>query len=185
MVPPVVTRLTRRDLLAAGAAGLMAGGSAPRPLAAAGDVAAGGRKKIAVLGTVIFEHSHTQHILDRLASGYPWQGRWQDPRLDVAAVHIAQFPEGDGKDKPADLGRQRIERYGLKNFPTVREALTLGGDKLAVDGVVIIAEHGDYPKNEKGQTRYPRYEWFKECVKVFEDSGRSVPVFNDKHLSTE
>jgi hypothetical protein len=50
---------------------------------------------------------------------------------------------------------------------------------------VIIAEHGDYPRNEKGQTRYPRYEWFKECVKVFEDSGRSVPVFNDKHLSTE
>ena len=66
-----------------------------------------------------------------------------------------------------------------------REALTLGTDKLAVDGVVIIAEHGDYPKNDKGQTRYPRYEWFKECVKVFEDSGRSVPVFNDKHLSTE
>jgi hypothetical protein len=31
---------------------------------------------------------------------------------------------------------------------------------------------------------YPRYEWFKEVVKVFESSGRSVPVFNDKHLST-
>ena len=39
-------------------------------------------------------------------------------------------------------------------------------------------------ENEKGQTLYPRYEWFKEVVKVFEDSGRSVPVFNDKHLST-
>ena len=72
----------------------------------------------------------------------------------------------------------------LRQFPTIAEALTLGGSKLAVDGVVIIAEHGDYPTNEKGQTLYPRYEWFKEVVKVFEASGRAVPVFNDKHLST-
>jgi hypothetical protein len=66
----------------------------------------------------------------------------------------------------------------------VAEALTLGGEKLAVDGVVIIGEHGDYPRNEMRQTLYPRYKWFKEAVKVFEDSGRAVPVFNDKHLST-
>jgi hypothetical protein len=162
MGQPLPSRVSRRDLLAAGAAGLMAGVASPRPLVAADAVIAGGRKKIAVLGTVIFEHSHTQHILDRLASGYSWQGRWQEPRLDVAAVHIAQFPEGDGKEKKPDLGRQRIARYGLRDFPSVREALTLGTDKLAVDGVVIIAEHGDYPKNDKGQTRYPRYEWFKE-----------------------
>jgi hypothetical protein len=84
-----------------------------------------------------------------------------------------------------DLSKQRIQRYGLKQFPTVAEALTLGGSELAVDGVIIIGEHGDYPKNEKGQTLYPRYAWFKECVKVFEASGRSVPVFNDKHLSTD
>ena len=34
------------------------------------------------------------------------------------------------------------------NIPVVKnivEALTLGGDKLAVDGVLIVAEHGDYP----------------------------------------
>jgi hypothetical protein len=49
---------------------------------------------------------------------------------------------------------------------------------------VIIGEHGDYPKNEKGQTLYPRYKFFKEVVEVFKSSGRSVPVFNDKHLST-
>ena len=30
---------------------------------------------------------------------------------------------------------------------------------------------------------YPRYEFFKECVKVFEEDGRVVPVYNDKHLS--
>ncbi len=137
------------------------------------------RKKIAFLGTVVFRHSHAQHFLDRLCEGYTWGGGWQEPRLEVAGTYIAQFPDG------TDLGRERIKRYQLKQYDSVTQALTLGGDKLAVDGVFIIGEHGDYPKNEKGQTRYPRYEWFKEIVKVFEKSGRSVPVFNDKHLSTD
>ncbi len=112
-----------------------------------------------------------------MTKGYAWGGKWVAPRVDVASVYIDQFPEGD-------LGRQRIADHSLRQFPSIAEALTLGGNSLAVDGVVVIAEHGDYPTNEKGQRRYPRYEWFKEIVKVFEDSGRSVPVFNDKHLST-
>ena len=40
-------------------------------------------------------------------------------------------------------------------FHTVQEALTLGGDKLAVDGVILIGENGDYPVNDKAQTLYP------------------------------
>ncbi len=137
------------------------------------------KKKIAFLGTVVFKHSHAQHFLDRLCEGYTWKGSWQEPRLEVAGTYIAQYPEG------TDVGRERLKRYNLTAAKSVAEALTLGSDKLAVDGVFLIGEHGDYPKNEKGQTRYPRYEWFKEIVKVFEKSGRSVPVFNDKHLSTD
>jgi hypothetical protein len=135
------------------------------------------RKRIAFLGTEVRLHSHAQHFLDRMTLGYAWLGGWQKPRVDVASVYIDQFPEGD-------LARQRVNRHGLKLYATIAEALTLGGNRLAVDGVVIIAEHGSYPKNEKGQTLYPRYEWFKQVVKVFESSGRAVPVFNDKHLST-
>ncbi len=134
--------------------------------------------RIAFLGTVVFTHSHAQHFLDRHTLGYTWQGGWQSPRVEVASVYFDQFPEND-------LARERIRRHKLSQYPSIEEALTLGGDKLAVDGVVIIGEHGDYPVNEKGQRRYPRYEWFKRVVKVFEDSGRSVPVFNDKHLSTQ
>ncbi len=136
------------------------------------------RKKIAFIGTEVKQHSHAQHFLDRHAMGYTWGGRWQMPRFDVASVYIDQFPEND-------LGKQRIEKYKLKAFPSIAEALTLGTSKLAVDGVVIIAEHGNYPANEKGQRLYPRYKWFKEAVRVFEDSGRAVPIFNDKHLSTD
>lgn len=135
------------------------------------------KKKIAFLGTCVYQHSHAQHFLDRFSMGYAMGGQWREPQVDVASVYIDQF--GD-----RDIGKQRIAKYGLKSFPSITEALTLGTDKLAVDGVVIIGEHGDYPRNEKGQTRYPRYQWFKEVVKVFEQSGRSVPVFNDKHLST-
>ena len=164
--------MTRRDVLAAGVGGCLA--------AAAGVPArafAEPRKKVAFLGTVVQNLSHAQHFLDRLTLGYTWRGEWVAPRVDVASVFIDQFPRND-------LGKSRIERHKLKQFPTVAEALTLGGSKLAVDGVVIIGEHGRYPRNEKRQTLYPRYEWFKEVVKVFEASGRSVPVFNDKHLST-
>jgi hypothetical protein len=163
--------LTRRTFLASAAA-VAAGALSPTALGAQS-----ARKKVAFLGTEVRLHSHAQHFLDRMTLGYIWGGGWQEPRLDIASVYIDQFPEGD-------LGRGRVKRHGLKLHPTIAEALTLGGEKLAVDGVVIIGEHGDYPVNEKGQRLYPRYEWFKEVVKVFEASGRSVPVFNDKHLST-
>jgi len=160
--------LTRRTFLSA-AAGVCVAGTARG--------AAESRKKIAFLGTVVHQHSHAQHFLDRHTLGYTWRGAWQAPRFDVASVFIDQFPEND-------LARQRIRRHNLRQFPTIAEALTLGGSRLAVDGVVIIAEHGNYPTNEKGQRLYPRYEWFKQVVQVFEASGRAVPVFNDKHLST-
>src|SRR6185436_8226018 len=77
----------------------------------------------------------------------------------------------------------RAREFGFRVYPTIAEALRAGGDKLAVDGVLVIGEHGDYPVNDKGQIQYPRYEFFEQIVKVFDADGRSVPVFNDKHLS--
>lgn len=172
---------TRRDFLAAIAAAapaaslFLSASSGADPEATAG---AGPRKRIAFLGTSFFRHSHAQHFLDRLAMGYASGGRWVPPRLEVASLYVDQYPEND-------IARQRIAKYDLKTYPTIADALTLGGSELAVDGVVIIGEHGRYEKTEKGQTRYPRYDWFKEVVRVFEASERSVPVFNDKHLSTD
>ncbi len=160
---------TRRQFALSLAAGLTLPASAH---------AAQPRKRIAFIGTEVRQHSHAQHFLDRFSMGYAMGGKWRAPPIDVAAVYLDQFNE-------QDLGTERVERYGHKLFPSVTEALTLGGKELAVDGVVIIGEHGKYPKNERGQTLYPRYRWFKEVVKVFESSGRAVPVFNDKHLSTD
>lgn len=164
--------LTRRHFIATAATAAAA--CALPPVARA---AASPRKRIAFLGTEYRLHSHAQHFLDRMTLGYGWHGQWQHPRLDVASVYVDQRPEGD-------LAAGRVKRHNLKVYPSIAEALTLGGEQLAVDGVVIIGEHGDYPANKKGQRLYPRYEWFKQIVEIFEDSGRSVPVFNDKHLST-
>lgn len=152
-------------------------GSAALLLSPRGSKAAAPLKRVAFLGTEVRTLSHAQHFLDRMTLGYSWAGRWVAPRVEVASVYVDQAPEGD-------LAPGRIARFGLKRYPSVEEALTLGGSGLAVDGVVIIAEHGNYPKSEMGQVLYPRYEFFKSAVKVFERSGRSVPVFNDKHLST-
>jgi hypothetical protein len=136
------------------------------------------RKKIALIGTENRTHSHAQHFIDRFLLGYGWRGEWRKPAVDLASLYIDQFPAGD-------LARGRAKQFNVPIFPGIREALCLGGGKLAVDGVVIIGEHGDYPKNERGQRLYPRHAWFKQVVKVFEESGRAVPVFNDKHLSTD
>lgn len=164
-------KLSRRSFLASSVA---ASALACTPLRAA----TGLRKKIALIGTAAFKHSHTQHFLDRFLLGYVWGGAWRRPDVDLASLYIDQFPEGD-------LARAAAKRHGVTLYPTVEDALTLGGSKLAVDGVVIIGEHGDYPVNDRGQTLYPRYKFFKQAVNVFESSGRSAPVFNDKHLSTE
>src|SRR5260370_36351257 len=96
--------------------------------------------------------------------------------IDVVAAYVDQRPEND-------LSRKRSEEFGFPIFPTVAEALRCGGKELAVDAVLIIGEHGRYPKNEYGQTKYPRYEFFKQATDVFRRDGRTVPVFNDKHLS--
>jgi hypothetical protein len=71
----------------------------------------------------------------------------------------------------------------MKMYPTIAETLTLGTSKLAVDGVVVVAEHGTYPLTEKGIMKHPHFEFFEQVTKVFRDSGRSVPYFNDKELS--
>jgi hypothetical protein len=96
--------------------------------------------------------------------------------MDVVALYVDQKPEGDES-------AERAKSFGFQVYPTIATALRCGGARLAVDGVLIIGEHGDYPRNEKGQILYPRYEFFRKVADVFQSDGRSVPVFNDKHLS--
>ncbi|MCZ2079523.1 MAG: hypothetical protein LC130_31530 [Bryobacterales bacterium] len=133
-------------------------------------------KRIAVVGSIYRYLSHVQHIADRFLVGYPSGGVWHRPDMKVVSLYIDQKPEGD-------LSEKRASEFGFKVYPSIAEALRCGGNSLAVDAVLLIVEHGNYPRNEKGQVLYPRHEFFRQCVEVFEKDGRAVPVYNDKHLS--
>ena len=132
--------------------------------------------RLAVVATVYRYLSHAQHFADRFLVGYPYEGEWRRPNVRVVSMYVDQTPEGD---QSVDRARE----FGFEVYPTVAEALRCGGDEIAVDGVLLIGEHGDYGRSPLGQILYPRYELFKECVAVFEADGRSVPIYNDKHLS--
>ena len=134
------------------------------------------RKRMAIVTTEWRYHCHAWHMAERFLVGYPTQGHWHEPKLEVVSAYMDQFPE-------KDLSRQRSEEFGFPIYDSVAEALRCGGTELAVDAVLLIGEHGDYPKNEFGQTQYPRYELFKQITDVYRADGRSAPVFNDKHLS--
>ena len=139
--------------------------------------AADHRAKIAAITTIFYKYSHSEHIIDRLLEGYGWEGQHHRPPMDVVSLYVEQVGQND-------LSRERATRHPqMKIYPTIAEALTLGGSKLAVDGVLIVGEHGRYPRNEKGQTLYPRYEYFKQVVDVYRASDKTAPLFSDKHLS--
>ncbi len=133
-------------------------------------------KRIAVIATVYRYLSHAQHIGDRFLVGYPRDGAWHKPDMKVVSLYVDQKPDGD-------QSAARAKEFEFPVYPTIAEALRCGGTKLAVDAVLVIGEHGQYPRNEKGQVQYPRYDFVKQCVDVFEKDGVAVPVFNDKHLS--
>jgi hypothetical protein len=138
--------------------------------------AAGPRPKVAAVFTEFRLRSHAFHILTSLMGPYLFRGQWIDPGVDVVSFYADQFPSGD-------MTREASERFKVPLFKSIDEALCLGGKSLAVDAVVLIGEHGRYPKNELGQVMYPRKEFFDQIVAVIERSKRPVPVFNDKHLS--
>ncbi|MFO1094275.1 MAG: hypothetical protein U0992_13355 [Planctomycetaceae bacterium] len=137
-----------------------------------------GRPKIAAVFTQMFELSHAYHICEAHMGPYLFNGKLTDPGVDVVSWYVDQFPTG-GRDQ----AREAADRLGMPIFDTIAGALTLGGNELVVDGVLLIGEHGDYPSNELGQHMYPRKEFFDQIVAVYRKSGRTAPMFNDKHLS--
>lgn len=167
------TLLSRRSFLTAAAATATAMHPSSSLFAAA---PSGRRKRLAIVTTEWRPMSHAHHMGDRFLVGYPLGGRWRPPALEVVSAYVDQFPE-------RDLSRAREKEFGFRIYPSIAAALRCGGGNLAVDAVLIIGEHGQYPKNELGQTQYPRYEFFKQVTEVFRKDGRGVPVFNDKHLS--
>lgn len=128
---------------------------------------------------IVTEYRHWSHadvILGRILGGYSANNVHAPPRTRLVSLYTEQVPQND-------MSRDLAARHGFRIYPSIREALAMGGANLAVDAVVFIGEHGNYPDNELGQKLYPRFELFNQILDVFESSGRSVPTFFDKHLS--
>jgi hypothetical protein len=187
-------RCSRRKFLASAAALTLAGGvpaqadepqgSLPLSRTRPAKPSNKGRKPLAVLTTVYRPLSHSYHIAGRFIYGYARGGQLHVPKHYVHSMYVDQTPEQDLSEDVARKFDIRLARRtsSVSMARGIENALTKSG-KLAVEGVLLIAEHGNYPRNEAGQILYPRLEMMEQIVNVFKKTGQSVPVFNDKHLS--
>jgi hypothetical protein len=117
---------------------------------------------------------HTDNIVTRLLEGHWINGTFHEPRCRIASLYSHSA-------RSTDVGRRLAASYGFRACPTVAEALTLGTGSLKVDGVVTVSEA---PGNLVPFDENPFRQFFEEIVAVFRKSNRSVPVFNDKQLSS-
>jgi hypothetical protein len=172
-MPPLDT--ARRQFLAHAAA---LGAASFVPWAAHRANAADDKKliKVGVLTNIFFSRSHAHVILENFLTPYLFNGQVVRPQMPIGSLYVDQFGSGD-------MARDVSRQFNIPLYSSIAEALTLGGDKLAVDAVLLIGEHGKYPTNAKAQVEYPRKQFFDAIVDVFRKSGRVVPVFCDKHLS--
>ena len=187
--------------------------------------------RLAVLGSEYRIGSHLQTISDRFLVGYPHDGDWHIPDVQVVSMYVDQrarradaspsgyaqamtssggsfpFPREQAEQRaarnasggaprrqqreeepasPGDLSAARARQFGFRLSHNIPDALRCGGDRTAVDAVLTVIEQDSelpYPRNDKGQTLLPTYDFFQQCVQVFEDEKNAVPYFNHRELS--
>ena len=113
-------------------------------------------------------YSHADVICGRLLGGYSANNAWKAPR-----AHLVRYTER--RRRATTWAVTSPARHGFRVYPSIREALTLGGPKLAVDAVVFVGEHGTYPFNDLGQHLYPRFELFSQILDVYQEAGHGDP----------
>ena len=133
-------------------------------------------KKVAAIVTVYHHNSHADIIVSRLLQTDTLDGKGNDSPLQLVSLYTDQKPGND-------ISRMLAASHRFPIHETIEDALTLGTGRLAVDGVLIVGEHGNYPRTATGNTRYPKRRFWEATLAVFKASGRVVPVFFDKHLA--
>ena len=134
------------------------------------------RTRIAAVVTTFFPNSHAGVLVDKFLRGFPTDKGLIAPRTEIASLYIDQIHD-------RDVGRQFAHKYDIPLYESIRSSLTLGGDQLAVDAVLLIGEHGDYPVSKLGQEMLPRRHFFEQIIGVIGEAHHPIPIFNDKHLS--
>lgn len=134
------------------------------------------RPRIALICTTYFKPAHADVIGTRLMLGYPWEGEEIESRVEVAGMYLEQVHD-------EDIGLGIARQANVPLYQSVPECMALGGTGVQVDGVVIVGEHGEYGRNELGQTLYPRRRLFDSAVSAMIGAGKFVPIFSDKHFA--
>ncbi len=167
--------ISRRDWVA-GAAATAMGVGLPWPTAA--EAAKPSKSKsVAAVITAYEKGLHADVLLGKILEGWQQDGG-AGPALKLASMYVEQFTGND-------MARAIAKKYGVPLFETIEDAVTVGSERIPVDGVISIGEHGNYPWNEKQQHLYPRRRFFEAITDTFKKYGRVVPVFSDKHLGPE
>ena len=164
----------RRNLIVCGAAALTSFTSPSLGLRRAPSIKP---KRVAAIVSTYYKGSHADVILGKILEGWEQTGG-PGPALELAALYVEQIREDDESVRIC-------RKHNIPMFRTIRDTITCGTDNIPVDGVLCIAEHGDYPWNERGQHLYPRRRFFREITDTLKEYGRRLPVFNDKHLGPE
>ena len=125
-------------------------------------------KNVAAIVTEYRHNSHADVIVGRLLQTYTLDDKGERPNLKLVSLYLDQVPEND-------TGKKWSKKYGVPIHKTIRGALTLGGDKLSVDGVLLVAEHGDYPKNAFGSQAFPKRRFGHACQHRATVDGRRLP----------
>ena len=135
--------------------------------------------KIPSVAGVVTEYRHNAHadvLLTRLFMTDSLDGKGASPVMNLQSLYTDQVPDND-----TSRGFSKVHNFNI--YDTVAATLTKDQNKLTVDGVLLVGEHGKYPESDTGQVIYPKRRLFGEIVKVFEQTGQVVPVFCDKHLA--
>ena len=129
-----------------------------------------GALRLAILASRWTPGSPARQVADRFLIGYPRAGKWRRPALDVVSLYLDRTPE-------ADQSRERAAEFGFRTYPSVAETLRCGGDRLAVDGVLMLAGQGDDSGSGPAGS-----DLLQPMLEVFEEDRRAVPVYWDEPL---
>src|SRR4051812_20735115 len=117
---------TRRDFMKHAGSMALCGGFAGATDAAPPH----GRKPKSVAAVMTaYEHGlHSDVLVGKILDGWKDDGGL-GPALVLSSMYVDQF-------SPRDLARAQSRKHNVPIFPTIEGALTQGGDRIPVDGVI-------------------------------------------------
>src|SRR5258708_5492288 len=123
--------ITRRDWLMGRAAAAL--GSGMSRFSKGADVDAVKPKLVAGVVTAYEKGLHADVLIGKILEGWKQDGG-AGPALRLAAMYVEQFTE-------KDLARSLAKKYNVPLFDTIEKAVTVGGDRIPVDGVISVGAH--------------------------------------------